>query len=130
MTQPFRVTRRQQRTLVYLRRLLAEEGCFIFPVAKPLRRHRKDFIALPKNSPSHFLRVRPTSSGKVIIQSFVPLRHLHLKTKLFERTRKLGAWVQWHGSALGHAHERPDVWNNYLPRDKQYEVGRLLTMKG
>lgn len=91
----FNLTRRQREKVAELRLRLGELGYFIFAIARRLRKHRHDFLAVHKNNPATFFLVRPTRYRSVTIQPYGPTRQPHAVAKLVEHVRSIRLLVHW-----------------------------------
>ncbi len=71
---PARISPQQLGAITKMRALLAEKGYLTYPVSRRLRRHSKDFLAIPK----------PLASGRVVAIQFAlvhPMRDGSIKVR-------------------------------------------------
>lgn len=125
MKDPFVVSPEQKITLEYLRKRLAEWGYLIFPVATYFQRTEYDFIALPKEMPRRFVRVRPTAGGSIVVQSFAARALYRRLTKRIRKLPGLVVPVRWGGSQLPYAKVRPEWWKDFIPKEHWVELNLL-----
>lgn len=115
----------QGATLEKLRTVLAEQGYLIFPVDEFFRQSDLDFIAMPKEWPRRFVRIRPIQSGKVMVQSFAARTQYQGLQRLLKSLKDLEAPVHWGGAQLPFSRARPDWWNLYIPEASRKELALL-----
>jgi hypothetical protein len=118
-----RITKGQQSTLVWLRRLYGENGFFIYPVATWYRRSRHDFIAYPKDDPNMLVIVRPTRQGKIELRSYVLSLQYTLLTKKIRARKEKPCHVIWGKQLPALFHSYGTDWRWFFPRRYWQEIG-------
>lgn len=68
------VTAAQRECIRSLRKELASNGYFILPVARRFRKHKSDFVAVPKKNPREMVLVQPGGKGNIITHPFASFR--------------------------------------------------------
>lgn len=113
-----RTTRAQRERLETLKARFGEWGYYIYDVASWYRRHRLDFVALPKMEINRgkILVVRPGKGGVISVRPFQrPGDYFHLKTKLISLAeKKPELMIRWSNRRLPYAQQRPDWWDQYV----------------
>ena len=107
-----------------LRRLLAEKGYQIYPVATWFRRNPQDFLAVPKRHPNMLLLVRPTKRRAIEIMYYGYRGSYTTVEVLLEKHGKGLGKVIW-GKQLP-AKDLANDWILYVSRNCLREL-RLLT---
>ena len=74
------VTEQQKALLLDLRKRFAECGHLVLLVSRVRRRHKFDFLAVPKSNPLQFLIVEPDTRGRVRVRPF-GCRTLYIEAK-------------------------------------------------
>ena len=110
----------QRKQLGMIRKLLAEKGYQIYPVATWFRRSVHDFVAVPPTQPGMLLLVRPASMRKNEILTYeVADRYYHTKTHLDRHADTCGKMV-W-GRPLPREGDA-NLWHTYVSRNCQREI--------
>ena len=114
----------QRKQLACIRRLLAEKGYQIFPVATWFRRNQHDFLAVPREHPNMLLLVRPASMRKneILYYGYRGSYH-HIKQHLDAHASTCGKMV-W-GRQLP-AKDNANDWQTFVSRNCLREL-RLFT---
>jgi hypothetical protein len=125
---PIRTTLAQRETIALLKTQLAERGHFIFPVAPWYRRHRMDFVAVPKQFPQQLLVVRPMRDGSVSVRPFcAPVLYSSLRKRLPCLGKRTPAKIRWSNRQLPYARREWHWgwWHAYLSQSALREYRRL-----
>lgn len=114
----------QRKQLASIRRLLAEKGYQIYPVATWFRRSVHDFLAVPREHPNMLLLVRPSSRrrNEILYYGYKGSYH-HIKQYLDAHASTCGSMV-W-GRQLP-AKDKANDWKAFVSRNCQREL-RLFT---
>lgn len=114
----------QRKQLASIRKLLAEKGYQIYPVATWFRRSAHDFLAVPREHPNMLLLVRPGLRRKNEIRYYgYRGSYYHIKMYLDARASVCGNMV-W-GPQLP-AKDKANDWQTFVSRNCLKEL-RLFT---
>ncbi len=122
-----RVTKEQERAIVQLRFNLAEAGHLIFPVAPWYKRHRLDFIALPKDFMPKMTLVRPTHKGHVEVRPYAHAAQYTRVREIIEASRRhVCVPLRFNKRQLPFGKDRTERWLSYLEHQHLEELKVLI----
>lgn len=113
-------------TISDLRRHFGEANYFIFPVAPWYRRHKLDFLAVPKSDPTRLILVRPTRNGNISLRPFCSVT-LYGEVRRNLKKRTFLVRVRF-STQLPYETLRLAGWHEYLPRASLQEY-RTLSLR-
>ena len=116
----------QRNALAEIRNTLAGEGYLRSPVVSWYKKHRNEFLMIPKDKPQEFVLVRPQRNGVIHIRPFACTFPDPKVRKLIEKLQSSGMLVRWHSQRLRYAAAREDWWFEFIPPYMRKELPHLV----
>ena len=128
MKRRIRTTPEQRKALEILKESLAENGYFIFPVARKLQKHGLDLVMVPKYHPQQFVVAHAMRDKSVTVRPYAfPPLYSEFRRKL--ANVKAPCRVRWNRKQLAAERAHPQWHHGYLSPVSEKEYYRLIGVR-